>query len=120
MKKVAIIEDDSAIVSMYKMKLDAAGYDVKTAENGLIGFDLVKNFNPDLILLDLMMPEMTGDQMLAKIRKMPWGKNTNVIIMTNVSHDEAMPKVKELGVEKFIVKANVTPHQVLDTVNSLL
>ena len=116
MKKVAIIEDDTAIASMYKMKLDAAGYDVKTAENGLIGFDLVKNFNPDLILLDLMMPEMTGDQMLAEMRKMPWGKNTKVIILTNKGETEAPSSLNKLGVRKYIVKAEMTPRQVADLV----
>ena len=64
MPKVAIVEDDQAISQMYRFKFEGEGYTVETAENGKLGLALAENMKPDIILLDIMMPEMTGDQML--------------------------------------------------------
>ena len=64
MTKIAIIEDDQAIAQMYRFKFEGEGYSVETAENGKLGLELAEKMKPDIILLDLMMPEMTGDEML--------------------------------------------------------
>lgn len=118
--KVAIVEDDIAISQMYRLKFENDGYEVQTAENGKLGLELVEQFKPDIILLDLMMPEMTGDKMLAELRKKPWGKNIKVIILTNMGSEEAPKDIKELGVESFIVKAEMTPRQVAELVKEAL
>ena len=118
--KVAIIEDDIAISQMYRLKFETDGYEVQTAENGKVGLELVEQFKPDIILLDLMMPEMTGDQMLAELRKKPWGKDVKVIILTNMGEEEAPKGIKELGVVSFIVKAEMTPRQVAEKVKAAL
>jgi DNA-binding response OmpR family regulator len=114
--KIAIIEDDVAIAQMYRMKFEAEGYDVETAENGRLGLELVEQMAPDIILLDLMMPEMSGDEMLAKMRATEWGKDTKVIILTNMGEQEAPQTLKELNVSAFIVKADMTPRQVAELV----
>jgi len=119
-KKIAIIEDDQAIVEMYRIKFEVEGFEIETAENGKLGLELVEKFKPDLILLDLMMPEMTGTEMLAAMRKTDWGKDIKVVIMTNVSKDEITPPVSSLNVEGFIVKAHYTPHEVVATVMQVL
>ena len=116
--KIAIIEDDSAIAQMYRMKFEAEGYTVETAENGKLGLALAKEMQPDIILLDLMMPEMNGDEMLAKMRATDWGKDIKVIILTNMGEQEAPASVKNLNVNAFIVKADMTPRQVADLVKS--
>jgi DNA-binding response OmpR family regulator len=67
--KIAIVEDDQAISQMYRFKFEAEGYTVETAENGKLGLELAEKMKPDIILLDLMMPEMNGDEMLAALRK---------------------------------------------------
>ncbi len=118
--KVAIIEDDIAISQMYRLKFETEGYEVQTAENGKIGLELVESFNPAIILLDLMMPEMTGDQMLAELRKKSWGKDITVIILTNMGEEEAPKTLRELGVHSFIVKAEMTPRQVAERVKEAL
>ena len=120
MTKIAIIEDDSAISQMYRIKFEAESYTVETAGNGKLGLELCEAFRPDIILLDLMMPEMTGDQMLIELRKTEWGKNTKVIILTNMGEQEAPPILKELGVKRFIVKAEMTPRQVAEMVKTEL
>jgi DNA-binding response OmpR family regulator len=118
--KVAIVEDDQTISQMYRFKFEAEGYDVQTAENGRLGLELVEKMNPDIILLDLMMPEMTGDQMLAKMRATAWGKDIKVIILTNMGEQEISPEIKKLGVSAVILKADMTPRQVAELVHKQL
>src|SRR5437868_1200950 len=120
MPKIAIIEDDRAISQMYRFKFEADGFTVETAENGKLGLELAEKMRPDMILLDLMMPEMTGDEMLEKLRATDWGKDTKVIILTNMGEQEIPAKVRELGVSGVILKADMTPRQVADIVKKKL
>ena len=119
-QKVAIVEDDQAICQMYRIKFETEGYEVETAENGKLGLELAENMKPDIILLDLMMPEMTGDKMLAELRKKPWGKNIKVIILTNMGEQEVPEEVRKLGVSAVILKADMTPRQVAELVKAQL
>lgn len=114
--KIAIIEDDAAIAQMYRMKFEAEGFTVETAENGKLGLALAQEMMPDVILLDLMMPEMNGDEMLAQLRATDWGKDIKVIILTNMGEQEAPETLKTLNVSAFIVKADMTPRQVAELV----
>jgi DNA-binding response OmpR family regulator len=118
--KIAIVEDDPAIAQMYRMKFETEGYEVETAENGVLGLELAEDMRPDVILLDLMMPEMGGDEMLQKLRQTDWGKDIKVIILTNMGEQEAPPIIKELDVKRFIVKADMTPRQVAEMVKAEL
>ncbi len=120
MAKVAIIEDDQAISQMYRIKFESEGFTVDTAENGVLGLKLTEKMKPDIILLDLMMPEMTGGEMLKKLRETSWGKNIKVIILTNMGEQEVPEDVKKLGVEAVILKADMTPRQVADAVKKHL
>lgn len=119
-QKVAIIEDDIAIVQMYRMKFQSEGFDVETAGDGEAGLELIKRFSPDVVLLDLMMPKMSGDAMLSELRKTAWGKNLKVIILTNMGENEAPLSVKKNGVKRFIVKADMTPRDVAEAVKAEL
>ena len=110
--KIAVVEDDLAIAQMYRVKFQSLGWTVQTASNGKLGLELAEDMKPDIILLDLMMPEMSGDEMLQELRKQPWGEKIKVIILTNMGEQEAPAALKELGVTKFIVKAEMTPRQV--------
>jgi DNA-binding response OmpR family regulator len=118
--KVAIIEDDQAISQMYRFKFEAEGYEVETAENGKLGLGLVETMKPDIVLLDLMMPEMNGDEVLAKMRASSWGKDIKVVVLTNMGEQEIPESVKKLGVSHVILKAAMTPRQVAEVVKSEL
>ncbi len=118
--KVAIIEDDQAISQMYRIKFESEGYSVETAENGKLGLALAETMKPDIILLDLMMPEMTGDEMLKKLRATTWGKTIKVVILTNMGEQEIPDDVKKLGVVAVILKADMTPRQVAELVKTQL
>ncbi|MFO0920413.1 MAG: response regulator [Candidatus Saccharimonadales bacterium] len=118
--KIAIIEDDQAISQMYRIKFEGEGYQVETADNGNFGLKLCEDMIPDIVLLDLMMPEMTGEEMLKKLRAKPWGKNIKVVILTNMGEQEIPAGVKELGVAAIILKADMTPRQVAEVVKKQL
>jgi DNA-binding response OmpR family regulator len=114
--RIAIIEDDQAISQMYRIKFEAEGYDVETAENGQLGLKLIEHMKPNIVLLDLMMPVMTGEEMLARLRKTDFGKDMKIIILTNRGEQEIPPEVRELGVTALILKADMTPRQVAELV----
>lgn len=120
MTKIAIIEDDQTISQMYRMKFEADGYDVRLANNGKRGIALVENFNPDIILLDIQMPEMDGAEALTEMRKHDWGKDIPVIILTNMGEEESPKELQLLNVESYIVKADMTPSQVVGKVKETL
>lgn len=120
MIKILIVEDEYSIARMYKYKFEASGLNVKIAENGIEGLSSAEAFQPDIILLDLKMPYMTGEEMLKKLRAEDWGKNIKVVILTNISKDEAPSSIRPLNVERYIVKAHSTPKQVLEVVNEIL
>src|SRR5665213_195185 len=109
MTKIAIIEDDQAIAQMYRIKFEAEGFEVETAANGKLGLELAEAIHPDIVLLDVMMPDMPGDKMLVEMRKTDWGKTIKVVILTNRSEQEMSEALRNLGVSAVIVKANMTP-----------
>jgi DNA-binding response OmpR family regulator len=120
MTKIAIIEDDPVINQMYRMKFEADGFEVQLADNGKRGVAMVEAMQPDLILLDLKMPNMDGAEALEKIREHDWGKNIPVIVLTNLGEEEAPKSLKSLGVLSYIVKADFTPSQVVVRVKEAL
>jgi len=120
MTKIAIIEDDPVISQMYRMKFETDGFEVQLANNGERGVALVEHFKPDMILLDLQMPEMNGSEALSLIRKSEAGKEIPVIILTNLGEEEAPKNIRALGIDGYIVKAELTPRQVVQRVKEVL
>lgn len=120
MTKIAIIEDDAAINQMYRMKFETAGFEVLLADDGAHGVELVQKYHPDLILLDLQMPHMSGVEALGRIRKLPGCEQVPVIILTNLGKEEAPAGLDSLRVHSYIVKAESTPRQVVEHVKTAL
>ncbi|MDN5819672.1 MAG: response regulator transcription factor [bacterium] len=120
MTKIAIIEDDPVINQMYRMKFEADGFNVQLANNGKRGVAMVETFQPDMILLDLQMPEMDGEAALKVIRSNDWGKDIPVIVLTNLGEEEAPKSLREMGIHSYIVKADLTPRQVVARVKEAL
>lgn len=118
--KAAVIEDDQDLQYIYKLKLEREGFQVQTASDGAEGLEVIQLFQPDIILLDLMMPVMNGTEMLARLRSEEWGSDARVIILTNISKDEAPQALRFLHVDRYIVKAHHTPAQVISIVKEIL
>lgn len=119
-KKVAIIEDEVMIRKMYAMKLQFAHFTVIEAEDGIEGLEVVERERPDIILLDLMMPRMKGDEMLRELRAQSWGEKIPVVILTNISKDEAPRTLWHLGISDFVIKANTTPQKIVELIERIL
>lgn len=120
MKTLLIVEDEPSIREMYRVKFTASDFKVLTANNGKEGFIACEKNIPDVVLLDLKMPVMSGEDMLKKLRGTDWGAAIKVIVLTNISRDEASQELHLLGVDRYIVKAHYTPAQVLDVVDDVL
>ncbi len=118
--KAIVVEDDHDLQYLYQLKLEREGFQVATASNGAEGLELVEKLSPDVILLDLMMPVMSGTEMLAIMRAQPWGNKARVIVLTNISRDEAPQALRFLHVDRYVVKAHHTPAQVITIVNEVL
>ncbi|PIZ00964.1 response regulator [bacterium (Candidatus Howlettbacteria) CG_4_10_14_0_8_um_filter_40_9] len=119
-EKILIVEDDTYISKMYQLKLNLDGYDVEVAENGRIGLDKVKTFKPDIMLLDILMPEMDGFEVLKAIKEDSSIKNIPILIMSNLGQEDHIQKGKELGAIGYIVKTQYTPAKVVETIKEVL
>lgn len=120
MKSIAIIEDDQLIAQMYRMKLESEGYNVNVAVNGMTGIEMVENTKPDLILLDLTLPDIEGDVVLDGIRHIDTALATPVVILTNLDDADAPRQLAKWDIDDYIVKANSTPRQVVSRVAEIL
>jgi len=119
-EKILIIEDDRYINKMYQLKLSLEGYDVQVAENGRIGSDLAKTFLPNVILLDILMPEMDGFETLKVLKDDAKTKDIPVLIMSNLGQEDHIEKGKRLGAIGYIVKTQYTPSKVVETIKDVL
>lgn len=119
-QKVLLVEDDKMIIDMYTLKFTQEGYDVMQAENGKDGLDMAKKSNPDIVLLDIILPQMDGFTVLKALKADDKTKEIPVVLLTNLGQDGDVKKGLELGAVDYLIKANFTPSQVVDKVKSLL
>jgi two-component system chemotaxis response regulator CheY len=101
-KKAMVVEDSAVIRSIIAKTLTQLGFEVQTAENGKIGVEMYSEFNPDLVLMDLVMPEMGGLEAIRNIKK--WDKNSRFIILTSSARRDEVLEAKKLGVRSYLVK----------------
>jgi DNA-binding response OmpR family regulator len=119
--KVALIEDDTAIVQMYTMALKLkTNFEVKVANDGAEGLELIKSFDPDIILLDMMMPHMSGVEALTRLRKLPHGEKYKVIALTNMKDADTVAKIKQLQVSDYLVKAEQSPSTLIKRIQDIV
>jgi len=119
-KKVLVIEDDEIISSMYKTKLEQDGYTVLMANNGGDGLEVAKNNKVDIIMLDIIMPQLDGFSVLDTLKANANTKKTPVIMLTNLSTEEDRRKGEEKGAAGYWVKAQLTPSQVSQKIKEFL
>lgn len=119
MAHIVLVEDDALLSEMYQQALLGDGHACNVALDGLSGWRMIEANPPDLVLLDLMLPQMSGDEVLTLMRNNPKTKHTKVIIMTNISKSEAPEILDSLEFEQYIVKANTTLSEVTQIVNAM-
>jgi DNA-binding response OmpR family regulator len=118
-KKIVIVEDNTDIADIYKQRLDSVGYDCTLAYDGIAALYTIQKELPDLVLLDLMVPAIAGDEVLKKMRASDWGKDIPVYIISNLNEEDAPEGLRDLGIEGYVVKANLQIDQLVDLVNSV-
>lgn len=118
--KILIVEDDRYISKMYQLKLSLEGYDVQVAENGEEGVDKVKEFMPDIMLLDILMPKLDGFEVLKIVKADDTTKNIPVLVMSNLGQEDHVEKGMKLGAIGYVVKSQYTPSKVVEKIKSVL
>jgi DNA-binding response OmpR family regulator len=120
MSKILIVEDDVSLRDVYSARLEAEGYQIAVAANGEEALATAVKERPDLILLDVMMPKISGFDVLDIIRTTPEIAHTRVIMMTALSAPEDKARGEKLGVDKYLVKSQVTLEEMVDTIKEVL
>ena len=120
MAKILLVEDDDMILEMYQLRFKEAGMEIITAQDGEAGLALAKAEQPDVILLDIMMPKMDGFAVLTQIKKDPKLVKVPVLMLSNLGQKDDIEKGKKLGANDYIVKASLTPAQVVDKVKQFI
>lgn len=121
MAKILLVDDDPLLIRMYQTKFELDGDKVVTAGNGQIALEKAKEYKPDIILLDVMMPVLDGLVTLKKLKEDSELKHTPVVMLTNVSaSDTDIEKGLELGAVSYLVKANYTPKEVVQKVKEIM
>jgi len=120
--KIALIEDNADIREMYKMKLELSGYNIITAEDGKEAVKLVKKENPDLVLLDVLLPKKDGFEVLKEIKnsKDEKIKSIPIIMLSNLSSREDINEAKKLGASDYFVKAKTSPGEIVEKISGFL
>lgn len=119
-KKILVVEDDQFLANAYKLKLSKSGFEIQVAYDGNEALEVLKEFTPDAILLDLIMPNLDGFATLSAIQQDENLKNIPVIVASNLGQKEDVAKAKELGAMDFIVKSNVSIEDIVQKVNSVI
>lgn len=118
--KILLAEDDIQLVDMYNRKFELEGFDVRIAEDGEKALEILETFKPDVALLDIMMPKVTGLEVLERMKKNPDFDETLAIMLTNLSDEKTAEKIYELGATDYFVKAELTPFEVTNKIKELL
>lgn len=118
--KLLLAEDDLQLIDMYRKKFELEGFEVMIAEDGRKTLDMLNAERPDMVLLDIMMPEVNGIEVLKEIRENPETKDLLVVMLTNLSNESTSEEIYKYGATDYIVKAEVTPIEVVDKIKELL
>jgi DNA-binding response OmpR family regulator len=119
-QKIVIVEDNTSLADIYKTRLELLGYTCFVAYDGQEALATIQRELPNLVLLDLMVPKIAGDQILATMRGSDWGKNIKVLIVSNLNEADAPAGLRAQGIEGYAVKANLTNDQLDQLVDNIL
>ena len=115
-RKILLVEDDTALASVYRSRLELEGFDVCEANNGEDALSLAMSEHPDLVLLDVMMPKISGFDVLDILRNTPETTNIRVIMLTALSQPKDKERAEQLGVDDYLVKSQVVIDDVIERV----
>ena len=120
MQKLLVVDDDEYIRDLYEEMLKDSGFEVDTAVDGKEGYEKIIAGSYDLILLDIMMPKMDGVEVLKKLAEDAKEKAAKVVLLTNLAHDPVMKEALSLGALAYLIKADMTPDQLVAKIKEYL
>lgn len=115
-KKILLVEDDDTLADVYQTRLSAEGFDLKRVPNGEEALAAALEYRPDLILLDVMMPKVSGFDVLDILRNTPDTTNVKIIMLTALSQESDRERAKSLGVDDYLIKSQVVIADVVDRI----
>jgi DNA-binding response OmpR family regulator len=115
-KKILLVEDDTALAAVYKSRLELEGFDIREVNNGEEALSAAVEYKPDLILLDAMMPKISGFDVLDILRNTPDTSNVRIIMLTALSQPKDKERAEALGVDDYLVKSQVVIGDVVERV----
>jgi DNA-binding response OmpR family regulator len=119
-KKIVIVEDNADLAFIYKTHLELIGYQCIVAHDGETALYQIEKQRPELVLLDLMVPRVAGDEILRRMRASDWGKDIRVYIISNLNEEQAPAGLREYGIEGYAVKANLNDNDIEELVDNIL
>jgi DNA-binding response OmpR family regulator len=115
-KRIMLVEDDDSLANVYTMRLQAEGFDVRRVADGEEALANAKTYHPDLVLLDVMMPKVSGFDVLDILRNTPETANLKVIMLTALSQQSDQDRARSLGADDYLVKSQVVISDVVDRI----
>lgn len=120
MQHILLVEDDPFLIDVYSTKLKEAGFEVSVAKDGQEVFEKLKEKKPSLMLLDIVLPNIDGWEVLKKISNNPNLKDLKIIILSNLGEKSEVEKGLEMGAVKYLIKSHYTPSQIIDEIKEVL
>lgn len=120
MAKILVVDDSPALLELYSFTLNSEGHEVETAKDGVEGLEKIKKFSPDIVLLDILMPNKDGFEVLKELKKDKKTKDISILLLTNVDEQSKVEEGLKLGAMDYIVKFQQTPNQVVEEIRQVL
>lgn len=120
MIKILVLEDDTFLLSAYKLKFEKLGYEMKSATSGSEGLEILKSWRPEVIILDLIMPDMDGYSFLKEVKADPKYKDIIVMVASNLGQKEDVDKATGMGADAFVVKGDLSLTELASKLDNLI
>ncbi|MCA9344743.1 response regulator [Candidatus Saccharibacteria bacterium] len=114
--KILLVEDDDALASVYQTRLQAEGFEIRREPNGEQALDSAKEYKPDLVVLDVMMPKVSGFDVLDILKNTPETANIKIVMLTALSQDSDKERAQSLGADDYLVKSQVVIADVVEKI----
>lgn len=119
-KKILLVEDDPMIVEMYKMRLEEEGFEVLITDRGSEALEWAISRRPEVVLLDIILPEVDGFSILQNLKNSQETKDIPVLLLTNLGQESDQEKGRQMGVTDYFVKSQHTPADIIQKINSII
>ncbi len=120
MKKILLVEDDPFLIEIYTAKLENAGFSVDVVSDGDMVINKMKEIKPDLVVLDIVLPNIDGWEILREIKRNEEFKDVKIVILSNLSEKEDVEKGIKEGADKYLIKSHYEPSQVVEEIEEVL